>query len=87
MQAVVSPGNAVAGEVFGIKPSISVFDSNGILAVELSGHVYVEMGACPVQYEPLWLGGCNVTSCGTQVQRDRAKVVLYNGIADFKVYI
>ena len=85
MQAVVSPGSAVAGEIFGTQPSISVFDSRGILAVELSGYVYAEMGASPVEYEPLWLGGCNATSCGVQVQYTMAKVTLNKGIADFKV--
>lgn len=84
MQAVISPANAVAGEVFGTQPSISVFDSSGILAVELSGYVYAEMGTSPVEYEPLWLGECNVTSCGTQVEYDLARVTLNNGIADFK---
>ena len=87
MQAVISPGDVVAGQVFGIQPSISVFDSNGILAVELSGYVYAEMGTSPVEYEPLWLGPCNVTSCGVEVKYDMAKVVLNNGIADFKVMI
>ena len=86
MQAVVSPGGAVAGEIFATQPSISVFGSSGILAVELSGYVYAEMGASPVEYEPLWLGACNVTSCGRQVEYTMAKVVLNNGIADFKVW-
>ena len=85
MQAVISPGNAIAGEVFGTQPSISIFDSKGILAVQLSGQVYAEMGASPVEYEPLWIGECNVSSCGVQVEYGTAKVVLNNGIADFKV--
>jgi hypothetical protein len=84
MQAMVSPADAIAGEVFGTQPSISVFDSKGILAVELSGYVYAEMGVSPVEYEPLWLGECNVSSCGTQVEYDMARVTLNNGIADFK---
>ena len=62
-----------------------MYTDQHILAPDLNGYVYAEIGSSPNGVESLWVGTCNTTSCGIEVTRDEAKAVFSNGVAIFQV--
>jgi hypothetical protein len=82
---VIQPSDAKGGEPFAIQPQIAVYDPSGLLAPSLNGYVYAEMGSSPTGYETLWVGTCNLTSCGIEAIRNNARANFDNGVASFEV--
>lgn len=78
---------AKGGEPFQIQPQVAVYNEQNILVPDLLGYVYAEIDSSPTGYETLWIGTCNVTSCGIQVTRDEAKADFSNGVATFQVFL
>ena len=86
IQVLVNPAGAIGGEVFSTQPQVAVFDSNGILAVDLSGYAYAEMADSPSGEESLWVGACDLSGCGTEVIYSTDAVATFdNGVGTFQV--
>ena len=89
IQVLIQPGKAVGGEVFKTQPQVAVYDSNGILAVDLGGYAYAEMSTSPTGEEPLWIGTCDLSSCGSEVTNSNsaAFATFDNGVGTFEVCV
>ena len=85
IQVIVQPDRAVGGEVFAVQPQVAIFDSKGVLAVDLAGYAYAELYSSPTGEEPLWIGSCDVSGCGTKVVNSNAYATFSNGIGTFQV--
>lgn len=85
LKSLTAPQKAVGGEVFQSQPTVAVLDSFGQIALDFAGSCYVNMGNSPTGFEPLYLGSCDYTSCGTRVLGTIASVPFVNGIASFTV--
>jgi hypothetical protein len=80
--------NCQGGSPCGIQPVVKLVNSLGLLASSFNGSAYVQMGASPSGFEPLYMGTCDYNgNCGTKVTGSRASTTFINGYASFKVNV
>ena len=87
IKSLTTPNLCYGGDICGIQPAVAVLDENGLFALDFKGSVYVNMATSPSGFEPLYVGRCDYTSCGTRVTGPSATAIFVNGIATFTVII
>ena len=87
IRSLAPPVKCVGGEPCAFQPSVGVYDSSGNLAIDFIGSAYAQMQTSPTGFEPLYVGTCDYTSCGTKVVGATASATFVNGVAEFSVSI
>lgn len=85
IRSLNAPNSCYGGDICIVQPAIAVLDSQGRFVLNFVGSVYVNMGASPSGFEPLYVGRCDYTGCGKRVSGPSAKATFVNGIATFSV--
>ena len=83
---LVDISNCFAGAPCLQQPKVKLKDAQDILALSFVGSAYIQMGASPSGFEPLYIGICDINGqCGTKVVGRNAYVPIINGYATFQV--
>ena len=83
---VVDISGCFAGAPCLQQPKVKIKDSQDIIALSFVGSAYIQIGASPSGFEPLYIGTCNIDGqCGTKVTGRNAIVPVINGYATFQV--
>lgn len=87
LKILSSPIIGYGGDVLPIATSVSVVDTNGLIAVNFVGSAYVSMASSPTGFESLYMGqACDITGkCGFKVAGGNSMVNFYQGVATFNV--
>ena len=92
LKAMSPPVKCVGGEACVYQPSVAVIDPQGQIALSYVGSACAQMQNSPTGFEPLYVGTCDYTSCGTKVVGVSGSGAVgcapfVNGVAQFEVCI